>query len=157
MTDHSAAKDSSSRPAKKAIVVTHQDGLRFAAQIRSHTLIVDQPERGGGNDAGPAPIELLGASLGTCVALYVYQFLVARHLPTGSLRVEVAQHGAQNPNRIAQFEVKVVLSDEIPDVYRPMLEAVARVCPAHNTLAHGSDVKVGIEFPALAVAGTAGG
>ncbi|HET9426670.1 MAG TPA: OsmC family protein [Gemmatimonadaceae bacterium] len=148
MTSHHS-DDNPTRPAPKPIVITHLDGLRFAAQVRSHRVIVDQPERGGGADSAASPIELLGASLGTCVALYVHKFLVTRGLPTDSLRVEVVQHGASNPNRIAQFEVKIMLSEEIPMVYRPMLEAVARVCPAHNTLAHGAEVKVGIEFPSL--------
>lgn len=134
------------------IVVTHRDGLRFSAQIRSHELIVDQSEKGGGRDAGPSPIELLGASLGSCVALYVHKFLLTRGLPTESLRVEVVQHSAQNPNRIASFEVRVHL-DDIAAVYRPMLEAVARVCPAHNTLAHGAEVRVAIDV--LAPAGSA--
>jgi putative redox protein len=146
MTSHDQ-NDGTPRPAPKPIVVTHLDGLRFAAQIRCHRLIVDQPERGGGHDEGPSPLELLGASLGTCVALYVHKFLAARGLPTDSLSVEVVQLSAPNPNRIAQFEVRIRLSDEIPMVYRPMLEAVARVCPAHNTLAHGAEVRVAIEFP----------
>jgi uncharacterized OsmC-like protein len=150
MIDHGNVTGTSPRRASSAIVVTHQDGLRFAAQIRSHTLVLDQPERGGGQDAGPSPVELLGASLGSCVALYVHKFLAARHLPTDSLRVEVAQHGAQDPHRIGVFELRIILSDEIPAFYRPMIEAVARVCPAHNTLAHGADVRVAVEFPALA-------
>ena len=44
------------------IVVTHEGGVRFAAQIRSHRVVVDQPERAGGEDTGPMPLELLGAS-----------------------------------------------------------------------------------------------
>jgi putative redox protein len=50
------------------IVVTHEGGVRFAANVRSHRVVVDQPYQGGGTDTAPAPIELLGVSLGTCVA-----------------------------------------------------------------------------------------
>ena len=50
------------------IVVTHEGGARFAAQIRSHRVIVDQPQHAGGMDSGPMPIELLGTALGTCIA-----------------------------------------------------------------------------------------
>jgi hypothetical protein len=46
------------------IVVTHEGGARFAAQIRSHRVVVDQPERGNPNRIGafvarvvlPAPL-----------------------------------------------------------------------------------------------------
>lgn len=129
------------------IVVTHEGGVKFAAQIRSHRVVVDQPIRGGGADSGPAPIELLGASLGTCVALYVQQFCHARGLPYDGLRVEVEQYGAGNPNRIGIFAVRVILGHELPDEYAAMLERVARSCPAHNTLAHGAEVEVSIVTP----------
>lgn len=129
------------------IVVTHDGGLRFEAQVRSHRIVVDQPERAGGADGGPMPIELLGVSLGTCVALYVQQFCHARGLSTAGLRIEVTQHGAQNPGRIGTFAVRVELPEGLPEQYLPMLERVARSCPAHNTLEHGAAVEVEIVAP----------
>lgn len=132
------------------IVVTHDRGVRFAAQIRSHRIIVDQPVRAGGADSGPSPIELLGTALGTCVALYVQQFCHARELPYDGLRVEVEQYGATNPGRVARFVVRVMLATELPEHYAAMLERVARSCPAHNTLVQGADVTVLIEAPAPA-------
>jgi uncharacterized OsmC-like protein len=134
--------------ARAPIVVTHEGALRFAAQIRTHRLIADQPERGGGEDSGPSPIELLGASLGTCVAFYVQQFCHARGLAYEGLRVEVEQHSATNPSRVAQFTVRVILPAELPEPYGEMLERVARSCPAHNTLTHGAEVAVMIETAA---------
>ncbi|HEV8497430.1 MAG TPA: OsmC family protein [Gemmatimonadaceae bacterium] len=133
------------------IVVTHDGDVRFAAQIRSHRIVVDQTVRGGGADSAPAPIELLGAALGTCVAYYVQQFCHSRGLPYDGLRVEVEQHGAQNPARIGRFVVRVMLAAEIPAHYAAMLERVAQSCPAHNTLSHGADVTVLIDTPALTV------
>ena len=130
---------------KAPMVITHEGGLKFAAQVRSHRVLVDQPERGGGEDAGPMPIEMLGVSLGTCVALYVQQFCAARAIPTEGMKVEVEQRGAQNPNRVGEFVVRVILPGEIPPQYGEMLERVARSCPAHNTLAHGAAVDVRIE------------
>ena len=133
------------------IVVTHEGGVRFAAQVRNHRIVVDQPIRGGGADTGPSPIELLGTALGTCVALYVQQFLHARELPYHGLRVEVEQHGAANPGRIGRFVVRVRLSTELPEHYAAMLERVAQSCPAHNTLVHGAEMEVLVEAPAAAL------
>jgi uncharacterized OsmC-like protein len=131
------------------MVVTHEGGLKFATDIRGHTVIVDQPNQAG-NDEGPMPLELLGASVGTCVALYVQQFLHTRGLPYEGMRVEVQQLGARNPSRIGRFDVRVVLQDEIPEEYASVLERVAKSCPAHNTLVTGSEVAVRIEQEALA-------
>lgn len=138
--------------ARRAIVVTHDGGLRFSAQIGSHRLIVDQPVGAGGTDTGPAPIQLLGTALGTCIALYVQQFLHARELPYEGMRVEVEQHGASNPNRVAAFAVRVVLPVAVRGPHAEMLERVVRSCPAHGTLTHAAEVAVTIESPAAAAA-----
>ena len=130
---------------RPAMVVTHEGGQRFVAQVRSHRILVDQPAHAGGGDAGPMPIELLGASLGTCIALYVKQFCQSRGLPYDGMRVELEQHGAQNPNRIGEFVVRVLLPAKLPEHYATLLERVAKSCPAHNTLEHGAAVKVTIE------------
>jgi putative redox protein len=133
------------RPAPKPIVVTHQSGVRFAAQIGAHELILDQPLRGGGHDAGPSPIDLVGAALGSCIGLYVHKFLVARNVAVEGLRVEVTQHAVHHPHRIARFDVHVILPGEIPMLYKPMIEAVARVCPVYNTLAAAAEIVISID------------
>lgn len=132
------------------IVVTHDAGARFTVQVRSHRLIVDQPHSGGGEDSGPMPIELLGASLGSCIAFYVQKFLQSRELPSAGMRVEVEQRSERKPSRVAEFIVRVVLPTPIPGAYAEMLERVARSCPAHNTLERSARVHVSIETPALA-------
>jgi uncharacterized OsmC-like protein len=134
------------------IVVTHEDGVRFAAQIRSHRVIVDQPERGGGADSGPMPLELFGAALGTCIALYVQQFLHVRDLPYQGMRVEVQQHKAADRTRIGAFVARIILPAPLPAAYAGLLERVARSCPAHGTLTHRAEVLVTIETPAAAAA-----
>lgn len=133
------------------IIVTHEGGAQFAAQVRSHRIVVDQSVRGGGKDAGPEPLELLGAALGTCVALYVQRFCQARELSFEGMRVEVEQHAAANPNRIARFVVRVLLPGGIPERYAAPLERAARSCPAHNTLVRGAEVDVRVEAPAAAL------
>lgn len=127
------------------IAITHEGGLQFAAQVRSHRIVVDQPVRSGGDDAGPTPLELLGAALGSCVAFYIHQFCQSRGLSSAGMRVEVEQYGAQNPHRVGEFAVRVVLPAALPEPFAAMIERVVRSCPAHNTLEHGARVTVEIE------------
>lgn len=130
-------------------VVTHLGGSKFAIRIRSHEIIVDQTIRGGGTDSAPTPLELLGASLGSCIGYYVSQFLMARHLPVEGLRVEVVQTKTSNPSRVESFAVHVMLPDRLPAEYAGMIGRVVKTCPAHNTLAAGAVVNVDIGQGAL--------
>ena len=129
------------------IVVTRQEGVRFAARIGAHELILDQPVRGGGEDAGPSPIDLLGAALGSCIALYVHRFFATRGIADDELRVEVRQFSARNPNRVSRFDVLILVPSDLPDEYLPMIQSTARVCPAYNTLARAADVAIDVQAP----------
>jgi uncharacterized OsmC-like protein len=132
-------------PTRQPIVVTHERGLRFAAQIRHHRLVTYPSARAGGAAAAPSPTELLSAALGSCIALYVYQFCTSRGLLHDGLRIEVVPRNATSPNRIAELQVTVHIRQELSPHVREMLERVVRSCPVHNTLAHGAAVSVAIE------------
>jgi putative redox protein len=131
----------------RPIVVTHEEGLRFSAQVRSHTILTDQPERAHGNDDGPTPVELLGAALGSCIALYVQQFCQVRDLPFEGMKVEVRQQNESNPSRVGKFCVRLVMPEELPPQYALLLGKVARSCPVHNTLLHGAGIAIDIVTP----------
>ena len=128
--------------------VTHRAGSSFAIQIRSHEIVVDQTLAGGGADSAPTPLELLGASLGGCIAYYVHQFLTTRDLPADGIKVSVSQTRAASPSRIDSFSVAVQLPAEIPERYASVLERVLEICPAYNTLSHGAKISVAFEEPA---------
>ena len=134
--------------AREPIVITHEGGMRFAAQVRSHTVFTDQPERAGGEDSAPTPVELLGASLGSCIAFYVQQFCHARGLQYEGLQVEVEQRSEKHPARVAGFVVRVVMPTDIPGHYVEMLERVVRSCPVHNTIAEATHMDIAILLPA---------
>jgi uncharacterized OsmC-like protein len=88
--------------------------------------------------------------LGTCIALYVQQFLDARRLPHHGMRVEVEQIGARHPSRVSEFGVRVILPETLSPAHAELLERVVRSCPAHNTLERAAHVHVAIEMPATA-------
>jgi len=126
------------------IVVSWEGGARFTADIRGHKVTVDQPEKGGGEDRAPMPVELLPASLGTCVALYVQRFLATRQLDASGLTVEVTSVGAPNPNRIARFGVEVKIPGGVPEKYRDAVRRAAEGCTVHHTLTHAPEIVVDV-------------
>jgi putative redox protein len=54
----------------KQVRVEAHLGERFKIESRigNHTLVVDQPKMGGGDDAGPTPLEYFFLSLAGCIA-----------------------------------------------------------------------------------------
>ena len=127
------------------VKVTWDGDVRFTADIRGHKVPVDQPRQGGGADSAPGPLELLPASLGTCVAFFVKQFLAARGVDATGLEVEVGVMGAPNPHRIGRFEVRVVLPGGVPERYRDQVMRVAETCTVHHTLTHRPEIAVILE------------
>ena len=130
---------------RSPIVVTHEQGFRFAAQIGEHRVPTDQSIRAGGDDTAPSPTELISAALGSCIALYVYQFCVSRALPHEGMRIEVTPRNVANPNRIGELSVVVRLPGLLLPHTVEMLERVVRSCPVHNTLVHGADVSLSLD------------
>ena len=128
-------------------VVTHVSGVKFAIRIRSHEILVDQTVNGGGTDAAPTPLELLGASLGSCIAYYIHQYFHTRRLSADGVVVAVSHRSSSSPTRIDSFDVKVTLPAHVPPHYMPALQRVIDACPAHNTLAMGAHIGVAFAEP----------
>ena len=54
---------------KQVQVEAHMGELfKIESKIHDHTLYVDQPKTGGGEDAGPTPLEYMFLSLAGCIA-----------------------------------------------------------------------------------------
>ncbi len=128
----------------RPITVTWDGGLRFTADIRGHKVTVDQPAKAGGADSAPMPVELLPASLGTCVALYVQQFLATRGLDFTGMTVAVTAVGAAQPNRLARFDLEVKIPGGVPEKYRDAVQRAAEGCTVHHTLTHAPEIAVTI-------------
>jgi putative redox protein len=120
----------------RVAIITGAGGLRFNTEIRGHTVVTDQPERGGGTDTAPTPLDLLPVALGSCIILYAHQFCATRKISDEGLRVEVRWETASAPKRISRFDVRVILPDDLPEEYRAAIERAVLACPVHNTLAH---------------------
>jgi putative redox protein len=128
------------------IALVKGDGnVRFTASIRGHEVPTDQPLHAGGEDSAAMPLELLAASLGTCIALYAHQFCAARGIPDSDLSVEVGYELAKAPKRISRFDIRVLLPADFPEHYRDAVERVVRNCPVHNTLEHMPRINVHLE------------
>lgn len=65
------------------------DGMRFNALVQGHTVVMDAPERVGGNDEGPVPKPLVLTALAGCTGMDVIALLrkEGRKLRSFAIRV----------------------------------------------------------------------
>ncbi len=111
------------------------DGLKHEVDVNGrHTILTDEPERLGGSDEGPAPHELLAATLASCVATMIAMYAQNRDWEIGETAVEVDYDPDSVPRR---FAVAIHLPDDLTAEQRRRLERVAETCPVRRALEAG--------------------
>ncbi len=99
-----------------------------------HLIVTDEPLRLGGTDEGPAPHELLAATLASCVATMMAMYAQNREWDIGELRVDVDYDTESTPRR---FRVDLHLPSHLTADQRKRLERVAQTCPVRRALEAG--------------------
>ncbi len=115
--------------------------VKFQAECRNHKVISDQPVDDGGSDSGMSPVELLVASLGTCIGYNVSVFCQRRKISAEGLKVELDWEYAENPHRIGSIEARITLPIRLDEKDRAGLLRMARGCTVHNTLESKPETK----------------
>ena len=110
-------------------------GLRQEVDVNGrHTIVTDEPERIGGTDLGPAPHELLAATLASCIATMIASYAQNRGWDLGETAVEVDYDPDSVPRR---FAIDIHLSNDITPEQQRRLQRVAETCPVRRALEAG--------------------
>ena len=110
-------------------------GLRHQVDVnRRHTIETDEPLRLGGTDLGPAPHELLPATLASCVATMVAMYAQRHDWDVDGMSVDVIYDPDAQPR---SFEVDLHLPGTLSPDQRQRLERVGRTCPVRRALEAG--------------------
>ena len=108
-----------------------------------HRLIADEPTEAGGLDTGPAPYDLLLASLGTCTAMTLRLYADRKELPLTrvSVRLQHSKIHAEDcrscettEGRVDRIDRVLTLEGDLNDAQRARLREIADKCPVHRTL-----------------------
>ncbi len=116
------------------ITVDRKDGLAFSVSVRGHEVTSDMSEKDGGRDQGPSPAELLGGSLGACIAMMVQSYCTRHGYTDGDVSVSLTLELADSPKRVGAVVVDVELPDGVPEEKREAIRRMAERCPVHETL-----------------------
>jgi putative redox protein len=109
-----------------------RDRYRTEITVGGHDLVADEPAALGGQGAGPAPYDLLLASLGACTAITLRMYADRKEWPLESLEVTLRLHG-KDERRIDRTLAIVGLDD----AQKARLADVAERTPVTLTLKSG--------------------
>jgi putative redox protein len=99
-----------------------------------HTIVTDEPEQLGGSDLGPAPHELLVATLAACIATMIAMYAQNRGWDIGETAVDVDYDADSSPRR---FAIDVQLPNDLTPDQQRRLARVAETCPVRRALESG--------------------
>ena len=136
------------------VTATSVSHSRADVSIRDFTVIIDEPEKLGGTNAGPNPIEIELASLAGC--LNVTGHLVAKEMGISLEKLEMKVSGSLNPAKFmgrgsderAGYKKITVSLDVDSDASAEDLERwraqIEDRCPVSDNLSNGTEVEVRI-------------
>ncbi|EXI89015.1 MAG: OsmC-like protein [Candidatus Accumulibacter sp. BA-94] len=105
-------------------------------EIGKHLLLADEPPALGGEDAGPAPFDLLLASLGACTSITLRMYAQRKLMPLTRVSVElqhdrIAVAGGGRGDHVVR---RIRLEGDLSADQRDALLAIANRCPMYRTL-----------------------
>lgn len=100
-----------------------------------HAMKADEPERLGGADSGPAPYQILLASLGACTSITLRMYAERKGWELGTVRVglTLTRDDAGAESVVREISVSAPLTDE----QRARLLEIAGKTPVTKTLLKG--------------------
>ncbi len=124
-------------PTEMSVSAVHQDGLRFRATAREHSLTTDYPLQAGEAGAGMRPLEMLLSSLSACAGGALVVMLRKSRLPVSGLRVSARgvrqdQHPTVFTDIALDFEVTGT-ELRLDDLTRALAQSEA-ICPVWSML-----------------------
>lgn len=119
-----------------ASVISGVRHYRHDIHTGNHVLVADEPTSAGGQDAGPAPYDLLLSGLGACTAITLRMYAEHKEWDLGVLRVELTL--LKNHEDETFIERVLHSSAELSDEQWSHLLDVASRTPVTKTLQAGA-------------------
>lgn len=124
-----------------ATAVNSGEKYTTSLQAHQHCLVVDEPVQAGGQDAGPAPGDLLCMSLASCTAITLRMYADRKgwQVPEISVAVNLVK-GTEMPSGNNTFYCDVKWTGELTPEQEKRFIEIAKACPIHRLLTKPSEV-----------------
>ena len=119
------------------------EGYQAVIQIRNHTLIADEPESDGGNNAGPTSKEMLLGALGACAAITVKMYAKRKGWALEGVEIDLSTERFKTEDYPAytgegafvhEFRQRIRFKGDLTDEQKERMLQIAGKCPVHRAL-----------------------
>lgn len=111
------------------------DGYATEGWAGGFPLQIDEPEKVGGSDTGPNPVELLRTALAACTSITLRMYADRKGWPLERIEVDVTSSSRRKEGVVhTHFERKIRLVGELDDEQRARAIEIAGRCPVHRSL-----------------------
>ena len=124
--------------AKAVTTSTEVNHFHRITTANGHQLTTDEPESAGGRNAGPAPYELLLASLGSCTGITLKMYAEHKGWDIGEISVELDLQ--KNKEGDTHIERRLTSSLPLSDEQWQGLLKIAGKTPVTKTLLNGATI-----------------
>lgn len=123
--------------------ILHVENYQHEATSREHSVIVDEPEKVGGDDQGMNPYEYLLTALGGCTAITLRMYAQRKEWKLDDVTIELSYENVHaqdceecetGDGKLAVLRRRIQLTGELDDEQRARLMEIADKCPVHRTL-----------------------
>lgn len=114
-------------------------GYATVIQAGHHRLTSDEPAAIGGSDTGPAPYQLLLASLAACSAITLRMYGDRKGWQLGTIHVELELH-KDTPDSTGRIERVMSFGASLTDEQRAKLAEIVEKTPVTRTLRAGTPI-----------------
>ena len=118
-----------------------QNEVRYG---ENQTLLIDEPQRAGGEGLGPDPYTLLLSALGGCISMTVTLYARRKGWPLERVTVRLRQQRIHAKDCLEcqrsldgfvhRIERSVTFEGDLSDEQRARLQEIAHKCPVHKAL-----------------------
>lgn len=130
--------------------------FRVDSLAGKHSIVIDEPPELGGTGMGPNPVELLLASLASCLVIATSFHAMMRKIKIKSIEADAEGildlrgfMGTDENIRPGFKEIKVILkinSDEQKEKLEELIKFVENHCPVRDTLLNGTNIKLEVKI-----------
>lgn len=120
-------------------------GTQFTGSARGHSIKIDLPAEHDGTDTGLMPGELLLASLGSCMGVFVTRYCKTAGIDCEGMTIDLESEREDNPRRIARIRASIKIPAGVPEERRAALHRTAEACLIHETIRMSPHLTIDIE------------